>query len=116
MGNVVIWVNRMYAIIEDSGRQYRVEEGQELEVDFRDVNPGDQLTFDRVLAVSDGVSLRAGKPIVAGAAVSATVLVLVWVTRSTFRSSVAARTHAAAPVIAPFSLACALRRSAPRHR
>ena len=74
MGNVVIWVNRMYAIIEDSGRQYRVEEGQELEVDFRDVNPGDQLTFDRVLAVSDGVSLRAGKPIVAGAAVSATVL------------------------------------------
>ncbi|MCA9170899.1 MAG: 50S ribosomal protein L21 [Planctomycetales bacterium] len=64
----------MYAIIEDSGRQYRVEEGQELEVDFRDVNPGDSLTFERVLAVSNGSSLKAGKPVVDGATVSATVL------------------------------------------
>jgi large subunit ribosomal protein L21 len=64
----------MYAIIEDGGRQYRVEEGQELDVDFREVDPGDELTFDRVLAVSDEGGLRAGKPIVDGVAVSAIVM------------------------------------------
>jgi large subunit ribosomal protein L21 len=64
----------MYAIIQDSGRQYRVVEGQELDVDFRDANPGDELTFDRVLAVSDTQGLRAGKPLVEGVTVSATVL------------------------------------------
>ena len=51
----------MYAIIADGGRQYKVEEGQELNVDFRgDVNKGDELTFSKVLAVStdDGVSTQ----------------------------------------------------------
>ena len=42
----------MYAIIADGGRQYKVEEGQMLEIDFRDVNVGDTVSFDRVLAVS----------------------------------------------------------------
>lgn len=64
----------MYAIIEDSGQQFRVVEGQELEVDFRDVNAGDSLTFERVLAVSNGTALRTGKPTVSGATVSATVV------------------------------------------
>ena len=65
----------MYAIIADGGRQYKVEEGQELNVDFRDdVNKGDELKFERVLAVSteDGVTL--GAPTVSGASVSAEVL------------------------------------------
>ena len=64
----------MYAIIEDGGRQYRVEEGQELQVDFRDVKPGDELTFERVLAVSDDSGLRTGKPIVEGVSVAAKVM------------------------------------------
>ncbi len=64
----------MYAIIQDSGRQYRVEEGQELEVDFRPANPGDELTFERVLLVSDDQGLRTGKPLVEGASVSAKVV------------------------------------------
>ena len=37
----------MYAIIEDGGRQYRVEEGQVLEIDYRDTSSGDAITFDR---------------------------------------------------------------------
>ena len=64
----------MYAIIQDGGRQYRVEEGQELDVDFREVDPGDELTFDRILAISDENGLRAGKPVIDGATVSAKVL------------------------------------------
>lgn len=64
----------MYAIITDGGRQYRVEEGQELDVDYRDVAKGSQLTFDRVLAVSAEGGLKLGTPTVAGAAVQVEVV------------------------------------------
>lgn len=64
----------MYAIIEDSGQQFRVVEGQELEIDYRDVEPGSELKFDRVLAISGEGGLKVGKPTVPGAVVSAKVL------------------------------------------
>lgn len=64
----------MYAIIVDGGRQYKVEEGQELDVDYRDAPKGESLTFDRVLAVSGEGGLRLGSPAVEGATVSAEVL------------------------------------------
>ena len=65
----------MYAIIHDGGRQYKVEEGQELVVDYRDSSKGDKVTFDRVLAVSnDDKGLTLGAPLVEGAAVTAEVL------------------------------------------
>ncbi|MEM6330998.1 MAG: 50S ribosomal protein L21 [Planctomycetota bacterium] len=68
----------MYAIIVDGGRQYKVEEGQHLRVDFRDLPAGEKLTFDRVLAVSGGDGeaggVKLGSPTVAGASVSAEVL------------------------------------------
>ena len=38
----------MYAIIEDSGTQFRVEQGQTLDVDCRAGEPGATVTFDRV--------------------------------------------------------------------
>ena len=65
----------MYAIIADGSRQYKVREGQELAVDFRDLSVGEKLTFDRVLAVSDGQGdLKLGTPIVDGASVQAEVV------------------------------------------
>jgi large subunit ribosomal protein L21 len=64
----------MYAIIEDSGQQFRVEEGQTLEVDLRDAKPGAKVTFDRVLLVGGDKDVRVGKPLVEGAAVTAEVL------------------------------------------
>ena len=64
----------MYAIIADGGRQYKVEEGQEVEVDYREVPPGEQLTFNKVLAVSAEDGLKLGQPNVAGASVTAEVV------------------------------------------
>ena len=64
----------MYAIITDGGRQYRVEEGQELDVDYRDVAKGTEVKFDRVLAVAGEGGLKLGQPTVPGAVVSAEVL------------------------------------------
>lgn len=64
----------MYAIIEDSGTQFRVEEGQTLDVDLRDAEKGASLTFDRVLLVADEKGVRIGKPVVDGAKVTAEVI------------------------------------------
>lgn len=64
----------MYAIIDDNGRQYKVQEGQELVVDYRDTPKGSAIAFDRVLAVSDENGVKIGKPTVDGASVTAEVL------------------------------------------
>ena len=65
----------MYAIIAADGKQYKVQAGDEIQVDLRpDVKEGDEIKFDQVLLVSDGTSPKVGKPTVAGATVSAEVL------------------------------------------
>jgi large subunit ribosomal protein L21 len=64
----------MYAIISDGNRQYKVEEGQELMVDYRETPAGEKLTFEKVLAVGQGGDVKLGAPTVAGAKVTAEVL------------------------------------------
>ena len=64
----------MYAIFVDGGRQYRVEEGQQLEIDYRDAAKGDQIQFEQVLAVSQEEGVKLGRPMVAGASVTAEVV------------------------------------------
>ena len=65
----------MYAVIEDSGQQFRVSEGDVLNVDLRPVGEGDaQIEFDRVLLVSGEDDVKVGTPLVSGAKVVAEVL------------------------------------------
>lgn len=64
----------MYAIFADGPRQYRVEAGQELDLDYRDLAPGSELKFDRVLALSNGGELQLGTPALEGATVTAKVV------------------------------------------
>ncbi|MFH0751467.1 MAG: 50S ribosomal protein L21 [Chloroflexota bacterium] len=64
----------MYAVIETGGKQYRVEVGTELAVELLEVEPGQEITLERVLLVADGDEAAIGRPIVDGATVSATVL------------------------------------------
>ena len=64
----------MYAIIAESGRQYRVEEGQQLDIDYREAAQGDEIKFERVLAVSNKGDTKIGKPEVVGALVTAKVM------------------------------------------
>ena len=64
----------MYAIISDGNRQYKVEEGQELLVDYRAGKPGEKLKFEKVLAVGGKGDAKLGSPLVAGASVTAEVL------------------------------------------
>ena len=64
----------MYAIISDGNRQYRVEEGQEVVIDYRDVPAGEKIKFENVLAVGGEGDTRLGSPLVKGASVAAEVL------------------------------------------
>src|SRR5688572_30151561 len=64
----------MYAIIAEGGRQYKVQEGQELEIDLRNPSAGTEVTFDQVLAVGGESGLKLGKPTLAGATVTAEVV------------------------------------------
>jgi large subunit ribosomal protein L21 len=65
----------MYAIVSDGGRQYKVEEGQTLSIDYRKLAAGEKLKFDRILAVSDDKGdLKLGAPTVSGASVAAEVI------------------------------------------
>ena len=60
----------MYAIIEDSGRQYKVQQGDAIEVDLRPVEQGQQtIEFDRVLMVGGTEQPKVGTPVVEGAKV-----------------------------------------------
>jgi large subunit ribosomal protein L21 len=67
--------NTVYAVIEDSGQQFRVSEGDVFEVDLRDLAEDvSTLVFDRVLLVSAGDDVKIGTPLVDGATVEADVL------------------------------------------
>lgn len=64
----------MYAIIEDGSRQYRVEPNGTVTLDYRDVQPGQQLELTKVLLYQNGADTLIGRPLVEGARVVAEVV------------------------------------------
>jgi large subunit ribosomal protein L21 len=64
----------VYAIISEGGRQFKVEEGQEFDIDYRDLSAGAEVKFDRVLAYRNDETLRVGQPVLEGASVTGEVL------------------------------------------
>ena len=64
----------MYAIVEDSGKQFMVREGDTVFLDTRDLPENAKtLTLDRVLMLGEGEKCRIGDPAVAGAKVTARI-------------------------------------------
>jgi len=71
---IKIGVDTVYAIIEDSGKQYKVAQGEKVCVEVRDLEEGQtQIEFDRVLYLNDGDAALVGQPILDGAKVIATI-------------------------------------------
>jgi large subunit ribosomal protein L21 len=65
----------VYAVIEDSGQQFRVSEGDVLNVDLRELPEGaEQIEFDRVLLISDEGKVKVGTPTVKSAKVVADIV------------------------------------------
>lgn len=65
----------MYSVIKTSGFQYKVAAGQILRLPLQQAEIGSSLTIDQVLLAADGAEIKVGQPVVAGAKVSAEVLV-----------------------------------------
>jgi large subunit ribosomal protein L21 len=64
----------MYAVIATGGKQYRVQEGETIQVEKLGAGAGATVTFDEVLLVADGANVQVGTPVVAGAKVTAQVI------------------------------------------
>ncbi len=65
----------MYAVFQTGGKQFRVEAGVRLRIPSLDVEPGDSVTFDKVLLTGDGEeNIVVGTPTVDGASVKAEVI------------------------------------------
>ena len=62
----------IYAIIETGGKQYKVAEGQTIEVERLNVDEGKSVELDKVLLLADGDNITVGKPTIDGARVLAT--------------------------------------------
>jgi len=64
----------MHAVIETGGKQYRVSAGDTLYIEKLPSEAGDEVTFDRVLAIIDGETTNFGAPLIKGATVTAEVV------------------------------------------
>jgi len=64
----------MYAVIRSGGKQYRVAKDDVISVEKLAGEPGSTVKLDDVLMVGEGADATTGTPLVAGAAVSATVV------------------------------------------
>jgi large subunit ribosomal protein L21 len=56
----------MYAVFTDGSRQYRVNEGDRVRVDYRDAEPGARVEFGQVLLYQNGDDTRIGQPLIEG--------------------------------------------------
>ncbi len=64
----------MFAVVKTGGKQYRLTIGEKLKIEQIAAEPGQVVALPEVLAVGSGETITLGTPVVAGAAVHATVL------------------------------------------
>jgi large subunit ribosomal protein L21 len=64
----------MYAVVQTGSKQYRVQQGDTLEIELLDAEQGKEVTLDQVLLIADGDKVQIGKPTLAGAKVTAEVV------------------------------------------
>ncbi len=63
----------MYAVIETGGKQYKVAEGDVIQVEKLSQAENEEVVFDRVLIVKGDQETKVGTPVVDGAKVLGTV-------------------------------------------
>lgn len=64
----------MYAIVKTGGKQYKVAEGEVLEVEKLNGESGDEVIFDQVLMVKNDDDVKIGRPLVENAKVTAKIV------------------------------------------
>lgn len=63
-----------YAVFKTGGKQYRVKQGDRIDIEKIDTPAGSETSFDHVLLLHDGENLTVGTPTVQGATVKAKVI------------------------------------------
>lgn len=63
-----------YAVIKTGGKQYRVQQGDTIDVEKLDASVDEEIRFLEVLLVNDGSATTVGKPFIDGASVTAKVV------------------------------------------
>ena len=64
----------MMTIVEQGGFQFKVSEGDTINVPLIDAETGSEITIDRVRLVDDGTTVKIGTPVVDGVVVKAEVV------------------------------------------
>ena len=64
----------MYAIVEISGQQFKVEQDQQIFVHRLEVKEGSKVDFEKVLLIDNSGKVNVGAPVIKGAKVTAKVL------------------------------------------
>ncbi|MCP4725194.1 MAG: 50S ribosomal protein L21 [bacterium] len=64
----------MFAIVEISGKQFQVQENEELIVPKQNNEVGDSIVFDKVLLLNQDGKITVGQPMIENASVSTTVV------------------------------------------
>ena len=64
----------MYAIIKTGGKQYRVQQGDTLQVEKLEGEEGSEIQFNDVLMYSDGEQIKLGEPVIENAMVKAHII------------------------------------------
>ena len=64
----------MYAIIKTGGKQYRVSEGEAVQIEKLNAEVGAEVVFEEVLTVVNDADVKIGAPVVEGAKVTAKVV------------------------------------------
>ncbi len=63
----------MYAIVRTGGKQYKVAEGDFVQIEKLDAAEGDSVELDKIMMLADGEDVTIGTPFVEGAKVTAVV-------------------------------------------
>ncbi len=64
----------MFAVIRTGGKQYKVQEGDVIDVELFETEAGKTAVFDEVLMFANGDTVKVGKPTLSGATVSGEVI------------------------------------------
>jgi len=63
-----------YAIVEAGGKQFKAVEGAYIDVDLLSVEPGQSITLEKVLLLTDDDKVLVGMPSVKGVSIKTTVV------------------------------------------
>ena len=64
----------MYAIIETGGKQYKVQNGDQIKVEKLNAEAGSAVVFDKVLVAGEGADIKVGTPYLEGLTVEGEVV------------------------------------------